>query len=87
MTKFNYVISLIIANMSTKDHIFIKIAGIKNARRKSEFPDVRINMMFSLFNQLKVTKFATGALPSYILETKRPPEICAELGSELQMKH
>jgi hypothetical protein len=26
-------------------------------------------------------------VPSYILETKRPPEIAAELGSVLQTKH
>ena len=88
MAKCNKVTGLVIGDMFPKDHILVKIPGIKNTSRKSDFFDVCVDVIFSL-KQSKIAQIVdvTGMLPSYILDTKRPPEICAELGSELQIKH
>ena len=48
MAKLNHVGSLVVANVSAKDHVFVKVARIKNARRKSDSFDVRVDMVFAL---------------------------------------
>jgi hypothetical protein len=87
--KLNHIVGLVIGDVFTKDHIFVEIACIENTGRKSDCLDIGIDMVFSLKKKGSVNSHQSPKLnvPSYILETKRPPEICAELGSELQIKH
>jgi hypothetical protein len=88
MAKSNKATGLIIADVSSKDHVLVKVPGIEKTGWKSDFLDVCVDMMFAL-SESKIAQILsiTSTLPSYILETKRPPEISAELGSELQIKH
>jgi hypothetical protein len=48
MVKLDHVGGVVIANVSAKNHVFVKIARIKNARGKPNFLDVRVDMIFAL---------------------------------------
>ncbi len=88
MTELNHVGNLVVSDVFAKDHIFVEIACIENTGRKPNLLNVCINMVFAwIRGQLKGIKDESAMVPSYIFETKRPPEIWAELGSELQIKH
>lgn len=47
VAKLNHVNSLVIANVFAKDHVFVKVARIKNTCRKSKFFDIRVDMIFA----------------------------------------
>jgi hypothetical protein len=53
MAKFDHVDGLVITNMSAENHIFVKIARIKNACGESDFLNVCVDMVFTLQGQLQ----------------------------------
>jgi hypothetical protein len=52
MAKVNNVAGLVISNVFTENHIFIKVSCIQDTSRKSDLLDIRVDVIFA-FGKLK----------------------------------
>ena len=52
MPEVNNVVGLVIGDMFTEDHVLIKVPCIKDAGRKSDLLDIRVDVIFA-FGKLK----------------------------------